>query len=193
MGRRRRKRRKVRANSDNDQVQQGSIRTPRTVDSNRSTSRRSPSRSQRIDISETIALYGAYMPGRFFRLHYKFIRFCTNLFNQRTRWKGATPAVLAPKHGEEEVEELGKNNGNPTNTEGSPRGIPISKVLHEIRHPPIRRCKMGDPGRSNNRSQGTGHLRAEEHRSFLVLVPDSGKHCRIEIFPRETRDPGKRK
>src|SRR2546426_11716659 len=122
---------------------------------------------------------------RFFQLHYKFIRFCTNLFNQRTRWYGATPTVLAPRHGEEE-EELGKNNGNPTNTEGSPRGIPISKVLHETRRPPIRRCKMGDQGRSHNRSQGTSHLRAEESRSSLILVPNSRKHRSVEIFARVT-------
>jgi len=70
-----------RATSDDDQVQQGSIRIPRTVNSNRSTPRWSPGRSERVDVSKTIALYSAYMPGRFFRLHYKFIRFCTNLFN----------------------------------------------------------------------------------------------------------------
>src|SRR6266568_3919160 len=66
---------------EDDLVQQRSIRIPRTVDSNRSTPRWSPGRSERIDVSKTIALYSAYMPGRFFRLHYKFIRFCTNLFN----------------------------------------------------------------------------------------------------------------
>src|SRR5437899_1474744 len=102
--------------------------------------------------------------------------------------RGATPTVLAPKHGEEEVEELGKSNGNPTNTEGSPSGIPIPKVLHETRRPPVRRCKMGDPGRCHNRSQGAGHLRAEERRSSLVLVPDCRKYCRLEIFLWYTRE-----
>src|SRR3989454_1593118 len=129
---------------------------------------------------------------RFFQLHYKFIRFCTNLFNQRTRWYGATPTVLAPRHGEEE-EELGKNNGNPTNTEGSPRGIQIPKVLHETRRPPIRRGKMGNPGRGHNRPQRTDNLRTEERRSSLILVPNSHKHRRLEILPRETRNPRKRK
>src|SRR5437899_12278242 len=95
------------------------------------------------------------------------------------------------EHGDRRSIGVGKNNGNPTNTEGTPRRIPISKVLHETRSPPIRRCKMGNPGRGHNRPQRTGHFRTKERRSSLVLVPDRNKYRLLEIFPRQTRYPWK--
>jgi hypothetical protein len=43
------------------------------------------------------------MPGRFSGLHYKFIRFCTNLFKERPDGWEILLKFSAPKYGEEEV------------------------------------------------------------------------------------------
>src|SRR5437899_7414347 len=68
------------------------------INCNYPVTRRSSSRPERIDVSKTIALYSAYMPAKLSGLHYKFIRFCTNLFNQGHRSEEHTSELQSLRH-----------------------------------------------------------------------------------------------